>query len=457
MKAATTIAPSGAPPPSEFRMPSLGADMQFGTVVGWRVAPGDTVAKGDVIVEVETEKGVFEVEAGIGGVVDELVVAKGTRVPVGTVLARLRAAGGAVPPGAPAVTSPEAAAPAAIPSPPATTPAPTAPAAVPPPPAAAPAPAAPAAVPAPAAPVPAPAPVPATPRRTRIRTSPLARRIAEAAGIDISTIAGTGPGGAITKEDVEHAMAAAPAATALPAPPVPLAPPVPPVPPVPTRTAADAMRQAVAAAVSRSKREIPHYYLGTDIDMSAALDWLEETNAQRPITQRILPAALLLKAVALALLEYPSLNGWWTEGAFRAGGGVHLGVAISLRGGGLIAPAIHDVDRLSPVALMAALGDLVQRARGGGLRGSEMTDATITVSNLGDEGVQLLFGVIYPPQVALVGFGRISERPWASGELLGVRPVVTATLSADHRATDGHYGARFLAELARRLQAPEAL
>jgi pyruvate dehydrogenase E2 component (dihydrolipoamide acetyltransferase) len=217
------------------------------------------------------------------------------------------------------------------------------------------------------------------------------------------------------------------------------------------------MRQAVAAAVSRSKREIPHYYLGTDIDMSAALDWLEETNAQRPITQRILPAALLLKAVALALLEYPSLNGWWTEGAFRAGGGVHLGVAISLRGGGLIAPAIHDVDRLSPVALMAALGDLVQRARGGGLRGSEMTDATITVSNLGDEGVQLLFGVIYPPQVALVGFGRISERPWASGGLLGVRPVVTATLSADHRATDGHYGARFLAELARRLQAPEAL
>lgn len=439
MKAATTIAPSGAPPPSEFRMPSLGADMQFGTVVGWRVAPGDTVAKGDVIVEVETEKGVFEVEAGIGGVVDELVVAKGTRVPVGTVLARLRAAGGDVSPAAPAVTSPEAAAPAAIPSPPATTPVLAAPAAVPLPPAT------------------TPAPVPATPRRTRIRTSPLARRIAEAAGIDLSTIAGTGPGGAITKEDVERALAAAPAATALPAPPVPLAPPVPPVPPVPTRTAADAMRQAVAAAVSRSKREIPHYYLGTDIDMSAALDWLEETNAQRPITQRILPAALLLKAVALALLEYPSLNGWWTEGAFRAGGGVHLGVAISLRGGGLIAPAIHDVDRLSPVALMAALGDLVQRARGGGLRGSEMTDATITVSNLGDEGVQLLFGVIYPPQVALVGFGRISERPWASGGLLGVRPVVTATLSADHRATDGHYGARFLAELARRLQAPEAL
>lgn len=436
MKAATTIAPSGAPPPSEFRMPSLGADMQFGTVVGWLVAPGDAVAKGDVIVEVETEKGVFEVEAGIGGVVDELVVAKGTRVPVGTVLAMLRAAGGDVSPAAPAVTSPEAAAPAAIPSPPATTPVLAAPAAVPLPPAT------------------TPAPVPATPRRTRIRTSPLARRIAEEAGIDISTIAGTGPGGAITKEDVERALAAAPAATALPAPPVPLAPPV---PPVPTRTAADAMRQAVAAAVSRSKREIPHYYLGTDIDMSAALDWLEETNAQRPITQRILPAALLLKAVALALLEYPSLNGWWTEGAFRAGGGVHLGVAISLRGGGLIAPAIHDVDRLSPAALMAALGDLVQRARGGGLRGSEMTDATITVSNLGDEGVQLLFGVIYPPQVALVGFGRISERPWASGGLLGVRPVVTATLSADHRATDGHYGARFLAELARRLQAPEAL
>lgn len=426
-------ATSGSPAPGEFRMPSLGADMQFGTVVAWNVAPGDTVTKGDVVVEVETEKGVFEVECSESGVVDALLVPKGTKVPVGTVIARLRAATptgmGETPAARTAAPPPATAAmPAAMP---ATPPAAAAPA--------------PEARPAPA---PSPAPEPVPPLRHGTRASPLARRIAEAAGIDVSTIAGTGPDGAITKDDVERVLAAAPAPSA--AAPSPIAA-------TPAPSAADAMRQAVAAAVSRSKREIPHYYLGTDIDMSAALGWLREENEKRPITERLLPAALLLKSVARALTAFPALNGFWTDGAFRAGGGIHLGIAISLRGGGLIAPAIHDADRLSLGDLMPALGDLVRRARGGGLRGSEMTDATITISNLGDEGVQLLFGVIYPPQVALVGFGRIAERPWASGGLLGVRPVVTATLSADHRATDGHYGARFLAEIDRLLQAPEAL
>ena len=139
------------------------------------------------------------------------------------------------------------------------------------------------------------------------------------------------------------------------------------------------------------------------------------------------------------------------------GSGVHPGVAISLRGGGLVAPAVHEADRLSLEDLMAALRDLTARARAGRLRGSEMTDATITVTNLGDRGVRSVFGVIYPPQVALVGFGKISDRVWDVADGLGIRPAVTATLSADHRATDGHVGATFLTEVARLLHHPEEL
>jgi pyruvate dehydrogenase E2 component (dihydrolipoamide acetyltransferase) len=166
---------------------------------------------------------------------------------------------------------------------------------------------------------------------------------------------------------------------------------------------------------------------------------------------------MLLRAVALALREVPELNGFWIEDAFRPGPGIHLGVAVSLRGGGLIAPAIHDADRKSVDEIMTALKDLVLRARTGGLRGSELADATITVTELGDRGVETVYGIINPPQVALVGFGRIMERPWAEHGLVGARPVVVASLSGDHRATDGHRGGLFLAALDHLLQAPESL
>ena len=216
------------------------------------------------------------------------------------------------------------------------------------------------------------------------------------------------------------------------------------------------MRRGVAAAVSKAKREIPHYYLSTDIDFARAQAWLAAENAKLPVTERLLPAALLLKAVARALARFPDLNGFWLDDGFRPSAAVHLGVAVSLRGGGLLAPAIHDADRLPVYALMAALRDLVQRTRTGGLRGSEMMDATATVTSLGDQGVTTVYGIINPPQVAIVGFGRITERPWAERGMLAVRPVVTVTLAADHRATDGHYGGLFLSEVDRLLQAPEA-
>ncbi len=155
--------------------------------------------------------------------------------------------------------------------------------------------------------------------------------------------------------------------------------------------------------------------------------------------------------------EVPDLNGFYLESGFQRSEQVHLGVAVALRGGGLIAPAIHDADTLALGDLMAALKDLVARARAGRLRGSEMSDPTLTVTNLGEQGAELVHGVIYPPQVALVGFGRVIDRPCAVDGAVLVRPVTVATLAADHRVTDGRLGSRYLAALEARLTHPEAL
>jgi pyruvate dehydrogenase E2 component (dihydrolipoamide acetyltransferase) len=209
--------------------------------------------------------------------------------------------------------------------------------------------------------------------------------------------------------------------------------------------------------MSRSKREIPHYYLLQTIPMQRAADWLTAYNEKRPVAERVLMGALQLKAVALTLKDFPDLNGFWKEDAHQPSQAVHVGVAISLRQGGLVAPAIHDVAELPLGELMKALADLVRRARAGSLRSSEMSDPTITVTNLGDQGVDATFPVIYPPQVAIVGFGRLATRPWAEDGMIGAVPTVVASLAGDHRASDGHRGARFLAALAALLQEPEKL
>jgi pyruvate dehydrogenase E2 component (dihydrolipoamide acetyltransferase) len=214
------------------------------------------------------------------------------------------------------------------------------------------------------------------------------------------------------------------------------------------------MRQAIAGAMAQSKREIPHFYLGATVDMQRALAWLTEENARRSIEARLLPAVLLIKAVALALRDVPAMNGFWNDDAFRPGRGIHPGVAIALRGGGLVAPAIHDADQKDLSALMDALKDLVARARSGGLRSSELTDATITVTNLGEQGVEVGYGIIYPPQVALVSFGRVVERPMVVDGQVVARPVVQTTISADHRAVDGHLAGLFLAAIGKHLQDP---
>jgi pyruvate dehydrogenase E2 component (dihydrolipoamide acetyltransferase) len=276
-------------------------------------------------------------------------------------------------------------------------------------------------------------PGPAAPEG-RVKASPAARRRAGELGIDLARVSASAADGVIALEDVERAaQAAAPADKQA------------------------AMRQAIAAAMAKSKREIPHYYLGTVVDLSRALDWLAERNRQLPVQERMLPAALLAKATASALLEVPELNGFWHNDRFEAASSVHLGMGIALRGGGLIAPAIHDAQSKSPAQIMTALGDLIARARAGALRSSELTDATVTVTSLGDQGVETVYGVIYPPQVALVGFGKVVERPWVVDGGVAVRRVVHATLSADHRASVGHRGALFLAALDRLLQQPETL
>ncbi|MCL4227555.1 MAG: 2-oxo acid dehydrogenase subunit E2 [Myxococcales bacterium] len=416
---------------TDIAMPSLGADMDAGRLVEWRVKPGDTVHRGDVLALVETEKATMELESWHDGVVAALVIEPGTKVPVGTVILRLASGEGATPP----PSSPPPPSPSASPPPPAS-PSP------------------------PASPAPLPGLAP------RVLASPAARHHAHAHDLDLRRLTGSGRHGVILLRDVERARTAAaapppssrpptpapaPAAAALaalaaaPAAPRPSRPEPPPVTP---------LRDAIAAAMTRSKREIPHYYLSRLVSMRRALDALARTNAALPVGERILPAALYLRAVARALWDVPELNGAWVDG-FRPSEAVHLGFAVALRGGGVLAPAIHDADQKSVAELMADLRDLVRRARGGGLRTRELADPTITITSVGDRGADAVWGVINPPQVAIVGVGAIVERPWVEAGAVVVHPTVTLTLSADHRVSDGHRGGVFLAAVDHYLQEPE--
>ena len=209
--------------------------------------------------------------------------------------------------------------------------------------------------------------------------------------------------------------------------------------------------------MARSKREIPHYYLEHQVDVTPCEQWLTQKNAALPPDSRVLIGALALKAVALAARRFPAFNGFYRDNKFEPSQAVHVGVAIAIRGGGLASPALHDADQLSLDELMSRMRDLVQRTRAGRIRSSEMSDSTITVSSLGERGVEALYGIIYPPQVAIVGFGKVVSRPWVVDGAIGPRSVVTITLSGDHRVSDGHAGALFLAEIGKLMQEPEKL
>lgn len=370
----------------EFKLPSLGADMDEGTLLEWKVHPGDVVKPGQVIAVVDTAKAAIDVECWHEGTVSQLLIDIGAKVPVGTTIAWLLEPG-EDPHSARRTTT---AAPLLIEE------------------------------------------QASSGRRPRI--SPAARKRAAELGVSTADLKGHGPQGVVTLEDIEAASHVA-------------------HPPDPDQ----AMRHAIAAAMTRSKREIPHYYLSETIALDKAMTWLQAHNAQSTLQERLLPSVLLLKAVALALRDYPQLNGFWLDNAFKPALDTDLGVAITLRQGGLVAPVLHHVADTSLTHLMSELASLVERARSGSLRSSELGGAGLTVTQLGDQGVDSVLGVIYPPQVALVGFGRISERPWVKEGQLCVMPTVISSLSADHRVSDGHYGARFLGEVRRLLQTPEAL
>ena len=375
-----------------FKMPSLGADMEAGTLVEWLKHPGDTLARGDIIAVVETEKGAIEIEIFEDGRLEQILVEPGAKVPVGTPLAVVDG-----------VSAGEAAAPPPQPAP---------------------------------TMIPPPAPMPAPGPTSDVRASPAARKLAVELGVDLQTVKGSGPAGAVLRQDVAL-RAEQPARR--------------------TGVDLDQMRHAIAAAMARSKREIPHYYLTHRFDVGEARRFLERYNAERPPEARILLGALLVKASALSVREFPEFNGFYDADGFKPSSAVHVGVAIAIRGGGLAAPAIHDTDRLSVAELMGRMRDLTSRVRRGGFRSSELSDPTVTVSSLGERGVEALLPIIYPPQVAIIGFGTVLPQPWVAGDGVEVKPVLTASLAADHRASDGHRGALLLRRIEELLHQPELL
>jgi pyruvate dehydrogenase E2 component (dihydrolipoamide acetyltransferase) len=405
---------------SIFTMPSLGADMEEGKLVEWLVKPGDKVTKGDIVAVVETQKGAIEIEIFEAGEIGALLAEPGQTLPVGAPLARLGAAEEA-----------EVSAPVAAPKPAREAPKPAEPRAL--------------------APAPAPAakqvvaPAPAMPSGA-VLASPAARARATELGIALEAVAGSGPGGAILLSDVERHV---------PATPQPAAEPV----------TADLqkgkpgldmteMRRAIAAAMSRAKRQIPHYYLTHEIDLQSAQDRLTALNADRTPDKRLLMGALLIHAAVRALARVPELNGRYEADPYTSSASIHCGLAVAMRGGGLIAPAILEAQSKDPDAIMEAMRDIVARTRTGRLRNSEITQGTITISSLGENGVDALIGVIYPPQVALVGFGAPRVKPMVHDGAVRPRLAVTVSLAGDHRVSDGRRGALFLAEIDRLLQEP---
>lgn len=473
---------------AEFTMPSLGADMEEGVLADWFVGEGETVERGQVIAAVDTDKAVIDVEVFTSGVVERLLVEPGTTVAVGAPLAviteadpgsdedlgeqgpaaatdapplgadedRTRVTGGAQLHHASRVLSPlvrrlaerlhvdptgvDGTGPGGRVTRSDVERAATAPTVIP----------------------------PTTAARAgkagRTKASPRARRLATRRGIDLAQVRGTGAGGAVREADVIASTQVAAGGQAAAGRDVGTGgPPIGHEGPGDVgRDGADSdhrttMRNAIARAMTRSNAEIPHYHLTHLVDLAALQTFLEAANSTRPPADRLLPAAALLKATALAANDVPELNGFWVDDGFRAGDGVHVAVAVALRDGGLIAPVIHHADRMSLDEVMEAMRDLVQRARRGGLRGADMQTATLTVTNLGDRGVDTVHGVIHPPQVALVGAGRVLERPLVVDGDVVARPSVVLTLAADHRATDGQTGSRMLNRISSYLQQPEGL
>lgn len=324
---------------TDVTMPRLGADMEDAILVEWTKHVGDHVERGDIIAEVETQKGNIEIEVYQTGTISEICVEAGQRVPVGTVLARIDA--------------------------------------------------------------------------VATKTDDVVQPAATMALADVAP------------HRIETATTAS-------------------------------IRQAVAAAVTTSNREIPHYYLATTVDMQASMTWLHMHNTAVPIDMRLLPTVLYIKAIARALRDVPDLNATWDKG-LRQLERINVGVVVSLRQVGIIVPTIKDADTKPLDTIMADLNDIIPRARDLRLRSSDIGNATVTLTSLGEGGVDQVYGVIYPPQVAVIGIGGVQRKPLAVNGKVEIRPVVTITMAGDHRATDGLTGSTFLSKVCTYLQQPEAL
>ncbi len=395
-----------------YVLPSLAADMDEAALLEWKIKPGDHVKRGQVVATLETVKAAIDAEIWVDGVVEELLVKpdKDRKIKVGTPLARLKTdkpVENPTPP-SPLPTNVERGAQVRLPT---------------------------AAVANPTPPSGPPSPIRGGAgggvQSTRLQISPAARRRMQELGIAESDLSPLDRPYGIA--DIEQFAASR------------------------QSSGPKTMREQIARAMSRSKREIPHYYLATEINLTPALAWLRTENERRSLDDRMLPAVLLIRAVALAVARYPNMNGFYVNNAFQPSEAIHVGMALALREGGLIAPAIHNAEKLGLSELTKVLADLGERTRTGGLKATELADPTITITSLGDLGVEEIFPIITPPQVAMVGFGMLSEKPWVVDGKVEVREIIHATLAADHRVSDGRDGALFLSEVKDLLEQVEEL
>ena len=402
-------------------MPQMGYDMREGTVVRWLKQEGETVGRGEVIAEIETDKATIEMEAFSTGVLGKIMVEEGRAVPVGELIAVITEPGEPIP-------SAEELAGMAVPAPTAQA---TAPAEAP----------APEAVPA--------EPPAATAPPSQIRATPIARRLAREKGIDLAQVTPTGPGGRVTEADV---LAHEVSSKAVPAPPRAVPPTILPG----GRVELTRMRRAIANVTSQSKREAPHFYVTTEIDMTEAMAVRRQLNEALQDGTRVSVNDMVVKATARALEKFPNLNASFLGDYLQLNPDLNIGIAIALEQG-LILPAIGSCQNKSLVEIARASSDLVERAQGGTLRAEEYTGGTFSISNLGMFDVDNFVAIIFPPNAAVLAVGTVKEQPVVRGGQVTIAQIMNATVSVDHRVSDGAEGARFLAEVKRNLERPVSL
>jgi pyruvate dehydrogenase E2 component (dihydrolipoamide acetyltransferase) len=404
-------------------MPKGSDTMTEGKVLKWLKNEGDKVANGDALVEIETDKVDMEVESMASGILRKVLVQAGETVPVGQMLAVIGKAEEDISSvissngGAPAAPAEHKAAPAAQAPQPAAAPAVAQPAAA--------------------------APAAAT---GRILASPLARRIAREAGIDLTTLQGTGPGGRIIRRDVESATAAgAPSAVSVPQ----FAPQGPEFRDEPLSQ----MRKTIAQRLAQSLGPVPHFYLTIDVDMKKAKELRESANKLNP-DMKLTYNDIIVKACAVALTQNPAVNASFTGSAIRYHNRIHLGIAVAIEGGGLITPVVRDCNLKTLQQISAESKDLIARARTRKLKPEEYTGGTFSVSNLGMMGIVEFSAVINPPEGAILAIGSVEEKPVAENGQIVIGYRCRMTLSCDHRVVDGAIGAKFLQSLQQILENP---